>query len=557
MNRRNPFPNLATRMCIPVLALMILLVCMVPVSLNAQVGNDNPTGPAGSFNGHVTTAGSYDPLTGNATRNTSDLVLAASVGQYPLAFTRTSNSRSSADPTFKFGGSGKWTHGYAWSIDATEERQGQSFQPPDYTVHFPDGRVITFGSGGDAPAGVPERFQPLNLSTHDAALLLPDGGKVEFGAIRTNWYVEGIEHCSYRYWTKAIVDPHGLRTTFAYNGDGSLHTISEPAGRWIRLAYTTVGADRVIDYVEASDGRVVDYTYSQRSYAGTVYTQLDSVVYPYETTLGASPVASYTYQATNVADAQGQFTGTPLLSTCDDPMYAGPMKKIRYSYATVNGDPLVQVVAGQILSENHGTTGEVVSRLHVPFVTWRSEIRGDGPSRLFEYNGAFLWRDSDYQNQRATHIRTNGDLTAITDRRGNTTDLGNHHPVTRVPTLITYPLTPADNGTRATVQSTYGGPNCPDVNNRDGNNPYYVHSVKNERGHWTTYWRDVNKRVGHIDYPNGGWENFSYNQFGQVTSHRMTSGGTEYFNYDGRGMLQSSTNAEGKTPITRMTGSGG
>ena len=37
-------------------------------SMDAQMGNTNPTGPAGFFNGNVTTGCSYDPFTGNATR---------------------------------------------------------------------------------------------------------------------------------------------------------------------------------------------------------------------------------------------------------------------------------------------------------------------------------------------------------------------------------------------------------------------------------------------------------------------------------------------------------
>jgi hypothetical protein len=38
-------------------------------TLRAQIGNDNPTGPAGVFNGNVTTGCSYDPYTGNARRS--------------------------------------------------------------------------------------------------------------------------------------------------------------------------------------------------------------------------------------------------------------------------------------------------------------------------------------------------------------------------------------------------------------------------------------------------------------------------------------------------------
>lgn len=73
------------------LILFTLVIAATP--LRGQVGNDNPTGPAGFFNGNVTTGCSYDPWTGNATRSITDLVVAGSVGSYPLAFARTANSR--------------------------------------------------------------------------------------------------------------------------------------------------------------------------------------------------------------------------------------------------------------------------------------------------------------------------------------------------------------------------------------------------------------------------------------------------------------------------------
>src|SRR5213592_347168 len=66
---------------------------LLAVSVRAQVGNDNPTGISGIYNGNVTTAGSYDPYTSNATRSVTDISVAGAVGAYPLAFTRTMNSR--------------------------------------------------------------------------------------------------------------------------------------------------------------------------------------------------------------------------------------------------------------------------------------------------------------------------------------------------------------------------------------------------------------------------------------------------------------------------------
>ena len=43
-------------------------------------------------------------------------------------------------------------------------------------------------------------------------------------------------------------------------------------------------------------------------------------------------------------------------------------------------------------------------------------------------------------------------------------------------------------------------------------------------------------RVKEIDYPDTASESFTYNGFGQVLTHTMTSGGVENFRYDGRGL---------------------
>lgn len=238
------------------------IVALLPNCLLGQVGNDNPTGPSGDFNGRVTTAGSYDPYTGNAKRIVTDLVVAGSLGSYPLEFTRTSNSRGYQTAfRYQFGEAGSWRHSYSWSM---EDSPFGEIQPSQYFVYLPDGRLEIFSSSPSdiyfrAAPGVRERFQPLDLSTMLAYLVLPDGGKVEFTATPVyspytgQWY-------AYSYKATAIIDPYGQRTTFAYNGDGSLSRIQEPGGRWIELVYVTTPwppplftniPEVVIDHVQA------------------------------------------------------------------------------------------------------------------------------------------------------------------------------------------------------------------------------------------------------------------------------------------------------------------
>jgi hypothetical protein len=59
-----------------------------------QAANNNPTGPAGEFNGSVTTGCAYYPYTGSATRRVTDLTVAGAVGKYGLSYGRTWNSRN-------------------------------------------------------------------------------------------------------------------------------------------------------------------------------------------------------------------------------------------------------------------------------------------------------------------------------------------------------------------------------------------------------------------------------------------------------------------------------
>src|SRR2546421_6412240 len=114
----------------------LLLVAAVAIAalsaprIDAQIGNDNPTGPTGIFNGNITSGCSYDPFTGNARRSVTDLVMSGATGSYPLAFSRTANGRDQQAGDFGFGQAGGWRHSYAWEIDGSETNDHKpSFSP--------------------------------------------------------------------------------------------------------------------------------------------------------------------------------------------------------------------------------------------------------------------------------------------------------------------------------------------------------------------------------------------------------------------------------------------
>src|SRR3982751_2755969 len=103
-----------------------------PTVLRAQSPSDNPTGPTGVYNGNITTAGSWDPLTGNQMRVVDDIVVPGSVGAYPLKWTRYYNTNITKPVD------AQWTFSY------------KDYQP----FKMPDGRALP-----DSPTngkGVPD-----------------------------------------------------------------------------------------------------------------------------------------------------------------------------------------------------------------------------------------------------------------------------------------------------------------------------------------------------------------------------------------------------------------
>jgi RHS repeat-associated protein len=525
------------RQCI-VATLGALLLALGPHNANAQVGNDNPAGASGIFNGQAGGCG-YDPYTGNATRSITDISVAGAVGAYPLALVRTANSRAPST-TEVFSWSGGWNHNYNWIL---EDSPLGPISPKSYTVEFPDGRVEKFRAvswnpaenyyrvrpGLDTPAqtgssGIRERFVPL--SNGYCYLILPDGGKVEFQAAQ---HTSGGQYW-YKYHVTAIYDPHGLKTTIASEvvGRQSLRRITqvtEPAGRYLQFAYLSPSGPK-ISKVTASDGRAVQYYY-----ACCNNWALDHVVYYGQWT------ARYQYTNSNIG---GELP--PLLSTCDDPMYAGPMQKIAYIYRTSDNYPGNHPVYGQISSENYfdGTTvGAAVSTLAVGVPNNnpvnRKETRGDGATRTFIYNGAgagyLAWASDFMGHQSSQTYDAKKYINSITNFNRIETDY-TCDPITGNITQIKFPLTQGD---------TPGQSQRPTVNYTYTNN-YYVHTIQGEAGpaQTTTFGRDGNNRVIRIDYPDGGYDTFGYDagHFNQINNHRMTTGGTESWTYNGRAGLK-------------------
>lgn len=475
-------------------------------------GNNNPTGPSGDFNGRSYTACSVDPFTGSARRIIHDLNnIPGAVGAYPLRWTRIANSRHDlSGSSIVFGQGAYWTHSYYWTIDLS------------INIGYPDGRLVPFladpetGGVGPPPPGVSDRLvevtPPVGNSLGEYDLLLADGGKVCFRRVP---HTQAGGSTVYSTIVTKIVDPYLQETILSYTASGALDRITEPAGRYLQINYVTLPWQgfKAIGSVDACDGlgnvtQSVTYIYTRVS---TYFTHLTGVNYSDGTH------ATYTYETNH------------LLTTCDDVRYPGPMSKILYEYLP-NG------TYGQLKSEKNLTTGQVVSQIAYPSDTVRVETRGDGPSRTFNYDDQGRLADyTDFKAQTSyVFYDGNGYRGAFKDARGYTTYTLREGNIGAL-SLLTHP----DNSFRGYAYS-------------DNNNPYYVTIRGDERGKNTYFTRDDNdhriRKIWYPDYdPNhpdaAPTEEFTYNNFGQVLTHRLTSGGTETFAYDeglpARGLLTS------------------
>jgi RHS repeat-associated protein len=570
-NSRNRQLNEVTKMKLSFrwFVLTIVLAFASPCHGDEPPGNTNPNGNAGDYNGSVTTAGSYDPFTGNANRVIEDIVVPGSVGAYPLGWARRLNTRA-VPPTYMavhaLGSGGGWAHSYAWRLVVHHPVEPAPTPPPPpgwedphfphASLNYPDGRSVVWGDieGDDtffnpgtlvaadqAPFGMRDRFINCHANIGlckegvDYELLMADGGVVKFVKPDPSYPA-----C----FATEIVDPYGQVTTLQYLS-GRLHKIIEPAGRYLELTYLPYGPD-LIGKVEANDGlghvtQTVVYHYEYYTfYPGYPAYYLTSVDYVDDGTH-----AYYTYQASNrpptstpQQDPHGVVWG--LVKTCRDVRFAGPMKNIMYEYRTiVPGQYVGEVGWGQIRQEKN-IAGLVLSEVEYPSSTpgmppnnfWRKEHRPGknvpgSVSREFHFNllnltQTYVTDVSDFLNPanwthfEITHPSDGTDHFLVTDARGKTTDKQ------------------TERGFNATTRVTHPSPGNSYVETiyTDPARPHYAASRRDENGHWTTYTRNtITHEVERIDYPNGSFESFTYNPFKQIEDHTMTNGEVEHFRY--------------------------
>jgi len=372
MNSR--FPAARKPLSLAISLTLMAFLCPRVSAQQQQTMDHNPIGVTGAFEGVTTTGGAYNVLNHNAHRQIDDIVVPGAIGKYGLKMTRYYNSRGIGDG---------WRHEYGWGSS-----QGK--------VSYPNGNVWNNHCSGEwglaIPVGVSDWPTTWNGSP---AFRLADGGTIVFGG--TQW----------PYLATKIIDPYGQETNITITlvgAYGLITRVTEPGGRYLQFTYD---ASYLLTQVDAYDGRgnrldYVVYHYSpikpkNHGTEGTAVNCLTSVDYSDGTH------AYYTYQDDNSPEnpttpCPCPMKVYPVLKTCKDVRFKGPMRNICYVYQ----DPGPH---GAILKEKYWDgfsgdedSGPMVSSIHPPapsplgrsvtFPTSYTEYRGDGNgniTRTFNY----------------------------------------------------------------------------------------------------------------------------------------------------------------------------
>ena len=195
------------------------------------------TGPGGSYNGKITTGGSYDPYTLNASRTVTDVVVNGSVTKIPLTFTRSLGSRFDTsifgESKVAFLGS-VWAINLEWQLEEVANTTGSTSPPSSWLLTAPSGDQYTFPS----PNGQDNTWYfssggtglQLTIDSTDGypIVYLPDGSFIHFvlGINLNNMYFHVMR------WT----DPFGQSLTYRDTNVNNQYVrmVSEPGGRWIK-----------------------------------------------------------------------------------------------------------------------------------------------------------------------------------------------------------------------------------------------------------------------------------------------------------------------------------
>lgn len=361
---------------------------------------EGPIGVTGVID-NVTTGCSYSPLSHNALRGPiTDIDVPGALGKYGLKMRRYYNSRSSQYWDNAIGLSPGWFHEYSWLLWSAGVKVVSS-----------SGNVSDFYCG--RAVGASEGWDDGTQGQHANGGIwrLADGGRVHFNTYDSFDYIE---------------DPYGLRTTIARDGQKRVWKVTEPGGRYLQFTYGTTSAytdpaygTKLLQKVEAYDGQGhlierVTYTYTNVDSGGVIPTTGEHVIRKMLTGVAYddNTAASYSYRTDNVPDTPTYppytFKFDPLLKTCNDKRYSGPMRQISYEYQPLGPHGAIK--------KEYKPNGPLVSKIEPdlplhPTGGWLTteftETRGDGPTRTFTYTPFKIYTQNPQEPDPCLDVQSN------------------------------------------------------------------------------------------------------------------------------------------------------
>lgn len=465
------------------------------------------------------------PYTANEQREVTDL---ETYGAAPIQFTRIFNSRTTDFTTnyMEFGWKQTWQHNWNYEM---RDLTSQTYGFKDIKIRYPDGtdfNYVAADAGGTvrvSDAFIGSRLYPWSGTNIGYTLVTPTGWEYEFQ--RTT---------APRYKLNQVRNGQGLEWNLTYDGIGRLQRIENSFGRWLEIQRNSQNGMLCISGVQSSDGRAITYGYDSWESTTVVTTMVTNVysggsggIDPGETVITTNTVtnniltsahypdgthAEYTY-----AGAQSLTNGRPLLATANDPCYPGPGARMKYLY---NYDAILDfgngpyLVTGTTLEERSLDTDETVVHMPLGSGEYPQVLLGGGVEVTFIYTNGMLIEQRDEEGRPTYYSYDQGGtgyLASIADAESNTISF-----VRDYAGRILQQVDPLGH----TNSMTY---------NEDG----FLLTQTDPLGRTTTYTRDTNNLPTRIDYPDGSYEEWSYNAYGQPLTNRLRNGGLVTYTYYG------------------------
>ena len=255
--------------------------------------------------------------------------------------------------------------------------------------------------------------------------------------------------------------------------------------------------NHVVSHVEGSDGREVGYDYNIYTEPSGLFQWVQLAAANY-TDLTASAY-TYKWQHRHVM---------PVLETANDPRYGSPVKQVRYGYD-------LNTVVGFVSDEYDQGSGQLVASVRWDGAYIPKLVYPNGKANRFEY--------------------TDGNLMRAINSFGGVTDYTytwNGFVLTEDDSLGRKTIYTRNSEGRVLSVTTPAG----SVTNYTRDAAHYVTGVS-VNGKATGYELDSNKRRTRTNHPDGTYETWSYNSYGQKLTHRLRNGTSESWFYDAAGLL--------------------